>query len=275
MSAILALLASGLWGTSDFLGGLATRRLGALSVYGGSQVVSTIFVLVVIVVAGAWRDDPGYWPWAVAASVIGFGAMLMFYEALAIGPMGIVAPIVGLSVLVPLAVGLITGERPTTAQLVGIASAVVAVILASGPELGDRASRRPLVLAIGALVGVGFAFVAMARGSASSPLMTVAAMRISTTVIVLALIVVSRRLGGVTARDLPSLATIGAIDAAATIGYTLAASAGLLSIVAVLASLYPVVTALLAAVVLHERLRPIQYLGVGFACVGIALVTLG
>lgn len=275
MSAILALLASGLWGTSDFLGGLATRRLGALSVYGGSQVVSTIFVLVVIVVAGAWRDDPGYWPWAVAASVIGFGAMLMFYEALAIGPMGIVAPIVGLSVLVPLAVGLITGERPTTAQLVGIASAVVAVILASGPELGDRASRRPLVLAIGALVGVGFAFVAMARGSASSPLMTVAAMRISTTVIVLALIVVSRRLGGVTARDLPSLATIGAIDAAATIGYTLAASAGLLSIVAVLASLYPVVTALLAAVVLHERLRPIQYLGVGCACVGIALVTLG
>lgn len=275
MSALLALLASGLWGTSDFLGGLATRRLGALSVYGGSQVVSTIFVLVVIVAAGAWRDDPGYWPWAVAASVIGFGAMLMFYEALAIGPMGIVAPIVGLSVLVPLAVGLLTGERPTTAQLVGIASAVVAVILASGPELGDRASRRPLLLAIGALVGVGFAFVAMARGSASSPLMTVAAMRISTTVIVVVLVVASRRLGGVTVRDLPSLATIGAIDAAATIGYTLAASAGLLSVVAVLASLYPVVTALLAAIVLHERLRPIQYLGVAFACVGIALVTLG
>ena len=275
MSAFLALLASGLWGTSDFLGGLATRRLGALAVYGGSQLVSTIFVLVVIVVAGAWRDDPGYWPWAVAASVIGFGAMLMFYEALAIGPMGIVAPIVGLSVLVPLAVGLLTGERPSTAQLAGIASAVVAVILASGPELSDRASRRPLLLALGALVGVGFAFVAMARGSASSPLMTVAAMRISTTVIVLVLIVAGRRLGGVTARDLPSLATIGAIDAAATIGYTLAASAGLLSIVAVLASLYPVVTALLAAVVLHERLRPIQYLGVAFAGVGIALVTLG
>lgn len=275
MPSALALLASALWGTSDFLGGLLTRRLGALGVYGGSQVVSTAFVLVLVLVTGVWRDDPGYWPWAVAASLIGFGAMLMFYEALAIGPMGIVAPIVGLSVLVPLAVGLLTGDRPSSLQVVGIACAVVAVILASGPELSDRRSMRPLLLAIGALLGVGFAFVAMARGSASSPLMTVAAMRITTTLIVVLIVAVSRGLGGVTRRDVPILAVIGAIDAAATIGYTLAASMGLLSITAVLASLYPVVTALLAAVVLHERLRPIQYAGVVFACVGIALVTVG
>lgn len=275
MSAILALLASGLWGTSDFLGGLMTRRLGALAVYAGSQVVSALFVLVVVLLAGAWRDDLGYWPWAIAAAVIGFAAMLMFYEALAIGPMGIVAPIVGLSVLVPIAVGLVAGERPSAEKLVGIASAVLAVILASGPELRDRKSIRALVLAIGALLGVGFAFVAMARGSASSPLMTVAAMRITTTVIVLVILVIGRSLGGITRRDLPALATIGTIDAAATIGYTFAAAAGLLSITAVLASLYPVVTALLAAIVLRERLQPIQYVGVGFACLGIALVTIG
>lgn len=275
MTAVLALLASGLWGASDFLGGLATRRLGALSVYGGSQLVSTGFVLVIVALSGVWRDDPGYWPWAIAASVVGFGAMLLFYEALAIGPMGIVAPIVGLSVLVPLGVGLLLGERPSSPQLVGIASAVVAVILASGPELSDRRSARPLVMAIGALLGVGFAFVAMARGSASSPLMTVAAMRITTTLIIVLLVLSTRRLGGVTARDLPLLALIGSIDAAASIGYTVAASAGLLSIVAVLASLYPVVTAVLAAIVLHERLKPIQYVGVAFACVGIGLVTLG
>lgn len=275
MSAALALLASGLWGVSDFLGGLLTRRLGAIAVFGGSQLVSAVFVAVAVAATGVWRDDPAYWPWAIAASVVGFGAMLMFYEALSIGPMGIVAPIVGLSVLVPLTVGLAAGEQPSTAQLVGMGCAVVAVLLASGPELGDRRSARPLLLSIGALLGLGFTFVAMARGSETSPLMTVAAMRLTTSAIVVVLILATRSIAGVRRRDLPALAAIGGIDAAANVGYTLAAAAGLLSITAVLASLYPVVTAVLAAVVLRERLRPIQYVGVALALTGIALVTVG
>ena len=83
-------MSSLMWGTSDFLGGVLSRRLPSLAVYGLSQAVGFVLLVTVATVTGGWSAEPGYWPWAISASILGMIAMIAFYQALAIGPMGIV-----------------------------------------------------------------------------------------------------------------------------------------------------------------------------------------
>src|SRR3954447_6523742 len=135
MTTSLALLASLLWGTADFLGGTAARRLPALGVVLVSQAFALVGMLAVATAVGAWGDDPGYIGWALAAAVVGLVALTAFYAALADGTMGVVAPIAGLGVVVPVVVGIAQGDRPTAWQGVGVALAFIGVVLASGPEL--------------------------------------------------------------------------------------------------------------------------------------------
>lgn len=273
MAAVLALLSSLLWGTSDFLGGATSRRLPVFAVYGASQVFGAMVLVVIAVGTGAWRSDPGYWPWAVGGAVGGSIGMLLFYRALAIGQMGIVAPLVGLCVLIPVTWGLVHGEQPTSIQELGIVLAIAGILLASGPELGDAAGAESIVLATLALVSFGFVLIAVAQGSQVNAVMTTTAMRLVTVGIVLIVLVIVRTTGGVRWRDVGVLATIGITDGGANLAFALATTMGLLTVTSVLASLYPVVTALLAAIVLHERLRPVQYVGVASAILGIVLVS--
>jgi drug/metabolite transporter (DMT)-like permease len=133
MAAVLALFASLLWGSSDFLGGTASRRTAVLAVVGGSQVLALIGLCLVATATGSWGDPTGYVPWAIAGGVVGTGALVAFYAALAAGTMGVVAPIAALSAVIPVAVGLARGERPSVLTLTGIAVAVAGVVLASGP----------------------------------------------------------------------------------------------------------------------------------------------
>ncbi len=275
MSALLALVSSLMWGTSDFLGGVTSRRLPPLAVYGLSQAVGFVFLVAAATVTGGWAADPGYWPWAVGASVVGMIAMLAFYEALKIGPMGIVSPLVALSVLVPVTVSLLRGEIPASVQIVGIIAAICGILLASGPELSGAETARPLIFAAIAAVGFGGMFILMAEGSKHDALMTMTGMRVVTVVIFAVILLVVRNVGGAKGSDAVPLIAIGVLDAAANVTFGFATTMGLLSVTAVLGDLYPVVTAILAAIVLKERLRPVQYAGVAAAMVGVLLIASG
>ncbi len=275
MAALLAILSSLMWGTADFLGGVVTRRLPSLAVYGLSQAVGFVFLVAAATGTGSWSADPGFWPWAIGASLLGMVSMLAFYEALAIGPMGIVSPLVALSVLVPVAVSLLRGDLPTSVQILGILAAVVGILLASGPELSGAESARPLVLAGVAALGFGGMFVCMAEGSKTSPLMTMTGMRVTTVAIFIVVLAIVRNLGGATPRDAVPLAVIGLFDAAANVTFGIATTMGILATTAVLGDLYPVVTAVLAAILLKERLRAVQYVGVAAALGGVILISVG
>lgn len=276
----LALLCSLLWGSADFLGGTVSRRLAPLLVVGASQLAGLISVAVVAAVLGEFGAPTTYLPWAVAAGLCGLVGLVAFYAALAMGTMGVVSPIAALGVVVPVVVGLARGERPGPIALAGIVLAVGGVVLASGPELSGRAGARPLVLAFVAALGFGLALLFIAEGSQTSTLMTLVTMRAaSVTVVAMLLAGMHRpprrtpiRLGR---SDLPVLALIGVGDAAANLAFGVASTTGLVSVVAVLGSLYPVVTVLLARAVHGERLVLVQNAGVAAALGGVVLIAVG
>jgi drug/metabolite transporter (DMT)-like permease len=243
-----------------------------------SQAAALVGVLVVAAATGAFTDPTGYLGWAIAAAVVGVVALVGFYAALADGTMGVVAPIAALGVVVPVVVGVAQGDRPSIWQGVGLALAVVGVVLASGPEVrGGRPSggSRPLLLAGLAAVGFGTVIVCVAHGARSSTTMTLLVMR-ATSVVVLGLLALG---GAVTVRasrrDLPLLVAIGAGDVTANAALAVASTRGLLSLVAVLSSLYPAVTVLLARAVHDERLMREQTIGVTAALVGVVLIASG
>lgn len=264
-----------MWGTADFLGGWASRRRPALAIFGWAQVVGLLALALASTIWWSWDADPGYWPWGIAAGLIGTVAMVAFYEALAIGPMGIVSPIVSLGVLVPLAFGLLRGEQPSGMQMLGIIVAVVGILLASGPEISGAESARPLILAVVSAAAFGAMFILMAEGSRYSPLMTMTSMRVASVVALIVIALTVRSLGGVRATDAPPILSIGLLDAGANVLYGIATTIGLLTVVSVLGSIYPVVTAVLAALVLRERLRAVQYAGVATAVAGVMLIGAG
>ncbi len=277
MPYLLALASSLLWGAGDFLGGTLSRRLPAGAVVGVSQALALVaFAAAAWVVGEAARGMPAAgWAWSAAAGVAGLIGLVAFYSALASGTMGVVAPLAALGVVVPLAVGLAAGERPSVLQLVGAGLGVVGGVLASGPELASGASRRPVALALLAGFSFGLTLVFLARGSEDSPLLTLVGMRATSVTVLLVVALVARGLGGVRRGDLPLLGLIGMLDGGANLTYAIATTAGLLSLVSVLASLYPAVTVVLARVLHHERMTRVQDAGVLAAIVGVVLVAAG
>ena len=275
MPVILALLSSLVWGLSDFLGGTLSKKRKAVAVIGGSQSFGLIFVSLLAIAFQTWTWNQSVWINGAIAGAMGLFGLVCFYTALATGQMGIVAPISSLSAVVPVTIGLVQGEQPSTMQLAGIVVALIGVILASGPELNGKVDPRPVLLALSAAVTFGFCVYFMARGARINPTMTVTAMRAVQVLLVIALFLAIRNLGGLVKRDIPMLATIGASDAGANVLYTFAASLGLLSVVSVLGSLYPIVTVLLAWWIHKERLMRVQYIGIAITFSGVALLALG
>ncbi len=275
MTVLLALASSLLWGTSDFLGGTATRRLPVLVVVGFSQAIALVALVPLALLFGS---APASLLDGAAAGIAGIVGLTAFYAALSTGTMGVVAPIASLGALVPVVVGLARGESPSSLQVAGIAVAVAGVVLASGPELTGRAPTRPLLLAVTAALGFGSVTVLLADGSAGEPgavVVTLLVMRATSVALLLAVLAAGRSGVQPARADLPLLAAIGVGDVAANATYAFASRGGLLSVVAVLASLYPVVTVLLARRVLGERLVLVQGLGVITTLGGVALLAAG
>jgi drug/metabolite transporter (DMT)-like permease len=284
VSVLLALLSSLLWGTADFLGGTASRRLPLVAVLGLSQLTALVLLVPLAAATGGFGGAADVVLTGVLAGLAGVLALAAFYRALSIGTMGVVAPVAALSVLVPVVFGLARGEQPSGLQAAGMVVAVAGIVLASGPELsGGRDAVQPLLLAAGSAVGFGAVLVLLAPGSGGdatgSLVLTLLIMRLTSVLILggLFLAVVRRRRNRerVRAVDLPVLVLIGLGDVGANATYAIAARSSLVSVAAVLASLYPVVTALLAFRLHGERLRPVQVAGVFAAVGGVALMAGG
>lgn len=282
---LFALATSLLWGLADFGGGLLTRRTPALTVVVVSQSIAAAVLGAIVVVTGGWSAaGPQLW-FAFAAGLVGPVALLSFYKALALGPMGVVSPLGSLAVAVPITVGLFLGERPGLTQVAGIAVAVVGVVLVSGPQLrGAPVQRQAILLTLIAALGFGTVFVLIAEASSSVTGLFLAlfVQRLTNVATGGAALLLSVRRGatalpegGFPWRSLHALAFVGLADVAANGTYSVAAQHGPVTVAAVLASLYPVVTALAARGFLSERLRGIQAAGAGLALVGTVLLATG
>ncbi|MFI7274669.1 EamA family transporter [Streptomyces sp. NPDC049879] len=283
----LALATSLLWGLADFGGGLLTRRMPALTVVVVSQALAMAVLGAIVVATGAWSEaGPRLW-FAVAAGAVGPVAMLCFYRALALGPMGVVSPLASTAVAVPVGVALLAGERPGLVQYSGILVAFVGIMLAGGPQRGGpsvqgRTMGYTLVAALG--FGAVLALIAEASETTTGLFLALFVQRVVNVVVGGGALMAGARRGGpvlppggraVVTAALPSLAFVGLADVAANATYALAARIGPVTVAAVLASLYPVVTALAARGVLRERLRPVQTAGAGLAMAGTLLLATG
>ncbi|MER6633037.1 DMT family transporter [Streptomyces sp. NPDC000987] len=284
MTAFFALATSLLWGLADFGGGLLTRRAPVLTVVVVSQTVAAAVLGVIVAATGGWGEaGPRLW-FAFAAGLVGPVAMICFYKALAQGPMGVVSPLATLSVAVPVGVGLCLGERPGLVQAAGIAVAVAGVVLAGGPQRGVPVRRQTILLTLVAALGFGavFALIAEASASVTGLFLALFVQRVANVAVGGAALYVSVRRGGAALppegfpwASLPALAFVGLADVAANGTYAIAARYGPVTVAAVLASLYPVVTALAARGFLSERLHRIQAAGAGMALVGTLLLATG
>jgi len=278
VAALLALASSALWGTGDFLGGTLSRRLHPARVMRITQLLALGGLLAIAAVAGELDAPISYLGWGLAAGAAGTVALGSFYAALANGTMGVVAPVAACGVIVPVGIGLAGGESPSGLQLVGIVVAVVGVVLASGPESrGTTAGRdvRPLLLAAVAAAGFGSVLVLVAEGSEHSVVMTLATMRAVNVVISTVVLVLVVDTSRATRADGLPLVTIAATDTSANGLYALATQSALVSVSAVLASLYPAATAVLAWRFHGERLRRPQVVGVALTLAGVALIAGG
>ncbi|WP_406865246.1 DMT family transporter [Streptomyces sp. HUAS MG47] len=290
MTALLALATSLLWGLADFGGGLLTRRMPALTVVVVSQTIAVIVLGALVVATGGWTEaGPQLW-YAVAAGAVGPVAMLCFYKALALGPMGVVSPLGSLGVIVPVSIGLLLGDRPGLLQFAGIGVAIVGVVLAGGPELkGAPVQRQAVLLTLVAAFGFGsvMALIAEASTTLTGLFLALFVQRVTNVAVGGAALYASVKRGGralpepgaggwkVITAALPALAFVGLADVAANGTYALAAQNGPVTVAAVLANLYPVITALAARGVLKERLRAVQAAGAGLALIGTVLLATG
>jgi drug/metabolite transporter (DMT)-like permease len=275
MAALLALSAAVAYGVGDFLGGVAARRVPSTAVVLWSHIVGLV-MLVALAPVVSGDISPRALAVGATAGVLGGGGVALFYRGLAVGAMSVVAPVAALlSAAVPVVAGLASGERPTTAALAGIALALGAVVLISRePASADAPALRwqALALAVAAGLAFGLFFVAIDSAGDGVGIWPLVAAR-TAAVCLFAGLGAAR----VTASGLPRGAAgaavgCGVLDASANVFYVLALDHGLLSVVSVLAALYPAGTVLLARYVLGERLSTVQRAGLGVAAVAAVLI---
>ena len=278
MASLLALLSSGLWGSADYHAGKLSKKFPSIAVLATSQAIGFITGLILVLATGAWSaqafGSDGYFFAGVCAGLCGYAGLMSLYAALSTGRMGVVSPISSLGSLIPLAYAIIIkGDQLSTILSIGVAAALLGGFLASGPEVSQGLPLKPVLLSLSAAVFFGFALVFMAIGSESSALMTMTMMRTTTLIIGIGIFLKFRHMGGLGKPELPILIFIGVADFAANLLLGVATTKGLVSLAMVLGSLYPIATALLAYKFLHERLHKVQYVGIAFAVIGVALIS--
>jgi len=274
LTAALALAAAASWGVGDFLGGLKSRSLSPIAILIVAQPIG--LALLAIWVAARGEGPPGSSVlWACLASVLGTTGLVAFYRGMAAGALSIVAPIAGAGAAIPVIWGLARGDHPSGLQELGFVAAFAGVILASF-ERRPQATRVAAGAgwAVIAMLAFGAYYIPMHAASHGDFLWAAFVFRLtSTTLIACAWLVLRPRRAR--RADLPVLASIGVLDTGGNVFFAAASSRGLVSVVSVLASLYPVVTVLLARAVLHERVHRSQELGIALALGGIVLISAG
>ncbi|WP_283614147.1 EamA family transporter [Mycolicibacterium poriferae] len=277
---VAALVAAMSYGVSDFVGGIASRRVAALRVV----IVSYPVALVVLVAAAAPLGGTMSTPAVVWGLLSGVGqafGVWWFYAALGAGPISVVSPLTAILVAgLPVGVGLALGERPSALAGVGVVLALVAVVLVSREASDEdvrphRFTMKVAWLTVGAGVAFGMNFVILDQIPTEAKLWPLVLGRVAATVIVLAAALATANLARIRGVPLRLALLAGVLDAVATVTSLLALQASLLSLAGVLIALYPAATVLLAIVVLRERVTSWQAIGMVLALSAVALITAG
>lgn len=270
---ILGLLASLGWGFADFGGGLASRRGPVLGVLLGSQLASLVVGFAILTFGHEPPMQPLDLAISIAGGVLGAAGLALLYRGLSLGRMGVVAPVAAvITATLPVGFGFLTDGVPSIVTIAGIAFAVISVILVSrAPAAPDG---RPSGIWYAVVAGVTFAvFTIAASGLTDGLIMSpVVVIRLTSVLSICAWLLVRRQPWRVDRRLWPALVGIGVIDMSATAAYLAAIAVGPLAIAAILAALYPVITTILAALVLRERVTRIHAVGIAAAGAAVALI---
>lgn len=272
---VLGLASAVFWGAGDFGGGLTSRRAPLFGVVLGSQVIGGLIAGFLFLVRGEPVPAPADVGWSVATGIFGAIGVTTLYHGLAVGRMGVVAPVTGvLAATIPVTVGIATEGVPDPLVVGGIALAVVAVILVSRVPAADG-RRSGIELAVAAGVGIGLFNTALAQVDESVAFGPLTIVRVLDALLIGAIVLATRSAWRVDRSALPSVGLVGVFDMGGNAAYLLATQAGALAIAATLSALYPVTTVVLAVVLLRERMTTDHALGVAAAVVAIALIALG
>jgi len=276
MAIALAIASALMWGGADFLGGSAARRLRVLVVTFASQAAGLVAVLLLLFLVGAPFRLEGA-AYGAAAGIVGAVALSVFYAALAAGVMSLVAPLSALGAVVPVTVAVAQGARPGAVAVAGIAVTLGGVVLIARRDPGAPAlTPRVLALAAGAALGIGTVLTLFQLGTdvpGSSGLGVVAAARAASIAVTGLALLATRTPLSMTPADARNVAAVGVADTGANALFAVASETGPDALVAVLGSLYPVTTVLLARAFLAERLTRRQAAGVALALGGAALLS--
>lgn len=270
---LFGLCASLSWGTGDFSGGLASRRAHAFTVVLGAYMVGIVLLPVLALVWGeslpSWSDAL----WGATAGLVGTLGLTTFYRALAIGRMGINAPITAvLAAALPVIFSAFTLGLPRPLQLAGFALALLSVVLVSRPE---RTAGRPAGLGLALLGGLGFGgfFILLGQVSARAVFWPLTCARLVSLLFMLVFVRARGEAMLPKGRVFPLILLAGSLDVAGNVFFILAAHAGRLDVATILSSLYPAVTVLLAAIILRERVSRLQGVGIALAMGAILLIS--
>lgn len=273
MLALALGLASGLsWGVADFLGGLASRRAAVLGVVALSQIVGLIMAVAVLAVVRPPMPPGRELAVSLLAGVAGLVGIVAFYRAMSIGSISLIAPITALGALVPITVDVATGSAPGVVGMTGMFIALGGSALAA--RAPGPASRRGVGLAVIAALGFGGFFALLAFGAQTSALWALTSARVGSAPLIIAIALIAGGTRSMSRETFRLVVLSGALDLGANILFAAASRHGLISVVSVLGSLYPVVTVALAATLLHERLGRLQAAGAAIALGGVALIAM-
>lgn len=282
MTVGLALLSSALWGIADFLGGQGARRLPTLVVLAWVQLAGVTFAAGLFVAFGPDASAEGLL-WGALAGIVGAAAIGTFYAALAAGAMSLVAPLAACGAVIPAVVAIVGGESPSAFVLAGFVlalggGALVAREPRTGPGSSAPLDRRALGLAVTSAVLIGLLLTLLQHASeidGSSAVTAVVAARAASLAVVLTVIASRRQDIRVGRSDVRPLLVAGVFDTSANALFAIATTKGSDAVAAVLGSLYPVMTVVLAAAILHERVARSQAAGIAVALAGVLLVSAG
>jgi drug/metabolite transporter (DMT)-like permease len=264
------------WGAGDYGGGALSRRAPVFGVVLVSQLVGMVIAIGIAFLRAEPLPGPVDVAWSVAAGIAGPIGISALYRGLAIGRMGVVAPVTGLlAAILPVAAGVVLEGLPSRATLGGIGLAIVAVILVTRVAGESAGGRQGLGLAVVAGIGFGLFSICIAQVSPGFVFWPLVIVRAIAALLIGSIIVVSRSPWRLTGRILPAAMVVGVLDVAGNAFFVLARQAGDLAVAAALSSLYPVVTVLLAAVILGERVSRAHAVGIVTAGTAIVLIGLG
>jgi drug/metabolite transporter (DMT)-like permease len=276
MAVLFALLAAAAYGVSDFIGGIASRRAHALTVLLLSYPAGAV-VMAALLPAYGGSVSMRTFGWSLAGGIAGLAGVALLYAGLAQAPMNIISPVTAvMSAVVPVLGGVWLGERPHPAAWLGIALGLVAVVLISrqpDDHPHGPVGWRPLAMAMMAGIGFGGYFICLARSDTDSGLWPVVLSRLTSSVLVIPLALMTGRFVRLPRNILGFALIAGVLDATANVAFLLASRHGLLSLSGVITALYPAGTVLLAVLLLKERTGRIQQVGLAVAVASVVLIT--